>query len=574
METKTIAAVVLLVLQGLFAQAASLPRFSESVQFPVYGLQLPMFQRAKQEVARPAEIFRYQCRRGEETWTEERSDPEALWRLDQRMGVWRNQDGYEISIAAVTLLPPSGFSEQHVTEEAFLEWASAEESAVPEMVSPEQLRAWADVYEPNEVNGNPVLRQGMNPRIQVAEFPAKQDGTGIWMFRINWRAAGQSKHPRNWFYVRISSPEDVSAGEEAIRRIVKNDFWGAVRTIPVDGSGSRGGDGAANLAGSGDWEGAPGDPQRRWRPADRGRQYRDDLERRRGKASIVNQSNWWYMESENYILLSDDPAAERMADRMLDELESLRACFLAQVPFFGTAEPMTGVVRLFRADEDFRLYLQDGGLPLSVSQTAGLFDGGRRELVIRPIGRNNAQSRMNVIRHEAFHQYLFQATAGCPSSPWFNEGTAEYFSGFELRSQRWTMAELRHSAKMLEALARDRNADWDTLLQAFLFWDYEQFYRPGKNVQGGVAFSYAFGYGLMHFLYRGAPALRNQPYRDILPTYLSVLEETHNPSAAVREAFRMGRNNDEFLRRFVRDFRAYWLKSSEREAGARRPILQ
>ena len=568
MKGTTIAAVLAVVLQVFSAQAASLPRFSESVPFPLFGLEFPMFQHAKQEAARPAEILRYRWTRGEETWTEERSDPLALWRLDQRMGVWRNQDGYEISIAAVTLFPPLDFPEKHVTEDAFLAWAAAEESAMPETVSAEQLRTWADAYEPNGVGGNPVVRQGMNHRIQVAEFPALDSGTGIWMFRIDSRVAGQSGHPRNWFYVRITRPEAISSCDETFRRIIKNDFWGGIRVIPVTDGG------LAAASGGGNRDVAPGDPQRRWRPSDRGRNYRDDLERRRGRSSISNQLNWWYMESENYILLSDDPAAERIADRMLDELESLRSCFMAQVPFFETAEPMTGVVRLFRTDEDFQLYLQDGGLPLSLRETAGLFDGGRRELVIRPIAKSSVQTRMNVIRHEAFHQYLFQATSGCLTSPWFNEGTAEYFSGFEMRSQRWTMTELRHSAKILESLARDRNVDWEKLLESFLFWDYERFYRPGKNVQGGVSFSYAFGYGLMHFLYRGAPALRNQPYRDLLPTYLAVLEETHNPSEAVREAFRIGRNKDEFLRRFVRDFRAYWLKSSEREAGSRRPILQ
>ena len=34
---------------------------------------------------------------------------------------------------------------------------------------------------------------------------------------------------------------------------------------------------------------------------------------------------------------------------------------------------------------------------------------------------------LSTIRHEAFHQYLSYALSMIPSSPWFNEGYAQYF---------------------------------------------------------------------------------------------------------------------------------------------------
>ena len=191
-----------------------------------------------------------------------------------------------------------------------------------------------------------------------------------------------------------------------------------------------------------------------------------------------------------------------------------------------------------------------------------------RELAVRPGTQGN---RMRVLQHEAFHQYLFQAWPNCNSSPWFNEGSAEFFGSFEYRSNRWTLTEERVVVNGLEALARNRDVDWEELLRTFLLWDYPSFYNPQAHIARGTAFSYAFSYGLMHFLYRGAPALRNRPYRDILPTYLETLEATRDPVEASIRAFKLDGNGD-YLKSFARDFREYWTRSSERTRAARQPI--
>ena len=93
---------------------------------------------------------------------------------------------------------------------------------------------------------------------------------------------------------------------------------------------------------------------------------------------------WWYMDSPNYIMLSDNQAAEQFAAKLLDELERLRPYFIKAVPPFGEVEEEVGVVRLFENEADYVAYLQGDFAEMDPRMTAGIFSGSRRELVIRP----------------------------------------------------------------------------------------------------------------------------------------------------------------------------------------------
>lgn len=533
------------------AAAAPLPRFSQQTDLPAYGLTLPVMQSARIDAPMPPEVVRYQWSDGVRSWTEDRSDPFALWRGLQRVALWHDRFGNELLLACATHFPPGGFEHPHVTEAEFEAWCLDGAHQVPEQPSADAMTAWVEAYDPGVIAGAPRRMQNLSTRIRAVEFPTQDGAARAWMFQLNARYPGQSDALRNWFYLRYRAAEAVR-DEAGLNRVTRNDLLGGIRTIPMREAGV-----AAGV-----------DPQQRLWPQGRGARYADDPERRRGRESIANLAGWWYMESDHYILLSNDPSAERRAAQILTALESIRACFAAQVPMFRRAEPMTGIVRLFRTDDEFMRYFQESNLPLPAARTAGLFSGATRELAVRPGTQGN---RMRVLQHEAFHQYLFQAWPNCNSSPWINEGSAEFFGSFEYRSNRWTLTEERVVVNGLEALARNRDVDWEELLRTFLLWDYPSFYNPQAHIARGTAFSYAFSYGLMHFLYRGAPALRNRPYRDILPTYLETLEATRDPVEASIRAFKLDGNGD-YLKSFARDFREYWTRSSERTRAARQPI--
>ena len=157
---------------------------------------------------------------------------------------------------------------------------------------------------------------------------------------------------------------------------------------------------------------------------------------------------------------------------------------------------------------------------------------------------------------------------------WFNEGTAEFFECYEPRGAgaSFEFRERRGESELLERLARSRDADWTGLLRATLLADARTFYRPphfGGNAQG----SYAFAYGLMYFLYRGAPAMRGQPWKDVLPDFFAAMDRTGDPVAATLAAFRMGSDGrrTDTLEKFADDLRAFWrTESARRDARSAR----
>ena len=126
---------------------------------------------------------------------------------------------------------------------------------------------------------------------------------------------------------------------------------------------------------------------------------------------------------------------------------------------------------------------------------------------------------------------------------------------------------------MLEKLARDRNVDWTPLLRALLLWDYPAFYDP--PVAGAdPSLSYSLAYGLMYFLYRGAPRMRGTPYADVLPGYARALRESHDFTRATLVAFRMGDDgrDERFVKRLADDLRAFWRNDSARRDARSAPI--
>ena len=384
-------------------------------------------------------------------------------------------------------------------------------------------------------------------------MPLPDPAERAYLLRLNPHHPGHGRAPRDWFAFFVRFASAPRQGDRDADRMLRTEFLGNIRT-----TGWRDTEKAAQAA-----------AKRRLATGVREDDIPDDPLRSQARESVALLDDWWYMESPGYILLSDDPAAERSADALLEALEALRPRFEALVPPFRGRRPETGVVRLFRKSEDFDRYFAAEGTPLGLSSTAGLFSGSRRELVIRPARRKSALDTGSIIRHESFHQYLFSAWGGVEAPTWFNEGTAEVFAGYVSKANgTFEFRELQHRARVLERLARDRDADWTRILAAVLLWDQRAFYNP--PVAGADAnWSYSIGYGVCQFLHRGAPLLRGQPWKNVLPTFYDTLERTGNPTLATVEAFRMGRDGRDLstLSRFAADLREYWKSESARRGS-------
>lgn len=192
-----------------------------------------------------------------------------------------------------------------------------------------------------------------------------------------------------------------------------------------------------------------------------------------------------------------------------------------------------------RVCKDRDQYMQYGAPP----NTGGYFSPMEEELVIfddkQDEGRDHTWSVMN---HEGFHQYIHAFFGNLSPHSWYNEGTGDYYSGFEfnLKTKKFTpKKEIGRQDNLL--LIRDNYAP----LRDFVKWTQAQYYgRAGavgigkKKLEGWAC--YAQGWSLIWFLRTGAAnkAKGWQPaWGKILETYLNTLIDTGDLDKAVDKAF-------------------------------------
>ena len=156
------AALWLFLAVGAVAAAAPLPRFSQQTDLPAYGLTLPVMQSARIDAPMPPEVVRYQWSDGVRSWTEDRSDPFALWRGLQRVALWHDRFGNELLLACATHFPPGGFEHPHVTEAEFEAWCLDGAHQVPEQPSADAMTAWVEAYDPGVIAGAPRRMQNLS----------------------------------------------------------------------------------------------------------------------------------------------------------------------------------------------------------------------------------------------------------------------------------------------------------------------------------------------------------------------------------------------------------------------------
>ncbi len=544
------------------AMQKNAPRYADIQELPAIGLVLPVMPAAKQMPAAAVEIRQYLCRLGDKEWTENRYDFQELWRKEQTAAMWADRHGNGVTLAKALTRLPVGLQESDVTLDAYGRIAGDDALAIGPDADPSVLSEWIEDFTGVRASGKPVAMQVNPMRLsRVFEIPLQDAKMRAYAFRLNPHAHNASNYPRHWFALILFSAETPRQGDRDWDNRIKNELLSAIRT-------------------SGLYERAKAEQRaskRKVRASGAPAKLVDDAERARARRSVELLDDWWYMDSENYIMLSDDASTDGAADAILGNLESLRPRYAALTPPFSDTIDGTSIVRLFKTSDEYVSYLTaDGSMSRREAEnTSGIFIPSHRELVIRPVLKNSTQDVADVIQHEGFHQYLFSAWCGAPAPAWFNEGSAEFFKSYESNGRTWTVREDKMSADYLQRLARE-NEDWSGIVKRTLFESYKQFYAHASvsydkgNSRRTLHPSYALSYGIMYFLHRGAPALRGDPYEDVLPTFYRVMEETRDPHAATRAAFKMDKN-DEFFARFVRDLREFWkTDGARRDARAAR----
>ena len=249
--------------------------------------------------------------------------------------------------------------------------------------------------------------------------------------------------------------------------------------------------------------------------------------------SVTNYPNWHVTAAREFVVLDDLPRDNPFVTTLTNELTAMRTKYAAAIPSPVSGSNVLAVARIFKDRDEYALSLDDNDID-GMEWSAAYWSPRRRELVAYlPMG--GGRELLKTFRHEAFHQYLSYACSMIETSPWLNEGYAEYFE--DENASDWGME------VDLEQLAE--------LLPALLGMDYVQFYS-GSTAERTL--KYRMAWSIAYFLEKGAPKVRFEPFKDVKKTYVESLLRHQDPRRATSEAF----GSEENLKKFVSEWKKFW----------------
>ena len=263
------------------------------------------------------------------------------------------------------------------------------------------------------------------------------------------------------------------------------------------------------------------------------------LLRRDARHSVAAYANWRTTDAASFTVLDDLPReAGSFVVALTNELPRLHAAYAAALPTPLDGSNVLCVARIYASRDEYlaALELEERA---DLTWSAAYWSPSRRELVAY-LPDGGADALLRTIRHEAFHQYLSYATAMLPTSPWLNEGYAQFFEDPEARA--WGVdADLS-----AEGLARLADA-----LPTLFGLDYAAFYDGTDEAR---RLKYRLAWSIAVFLEKGAPDVRFKPFKDVTRDYLATLLATRDPQKATAAAFR----NEDTLKLFQAEWLRWW----------------
>jgi hypothetical protein len=296
-----------------------------------------------------------------------------------------------------------------------------------------------------------------------------------------------------------------------------------------------------------------------------------DRKRSALQRELAGQPGWNLYETPNYFLVSNN-TDKQFLEELMERLDAIRLVYeetypaskaqeLRQLakeaaaakasqepePAPADGEPRTvaeaadpmersrcSVVRVCASAQQYHSYGGPDG-------SAGFFNSNTEELVIfddKAVG-GRAQT-WKTMNHEAFHQYIFNFFGNLAPHSWYNEGTGDFYSGYEYKNKRFTLKPFDWRERLIQGnIRQDDPADAKkertiVPLKKLVRMTKQQYYVPDK-----AGDNYAQGWSFIWFLRTGAKHARcwNPAWDSILDTYLRALVQTGDLDKAVDEAF-------------------------------------
>jgi len=260
--------------------------------------------------------------------------------------------------------------------------------------------------------------------------------------------------------------------------------------------------------------------------------------RERALNSIKLMKGWWYFETTNFLILANIKN-KKTAKTLADSLEQCRGAF---EKFYPPAKPFdaASVARLFQNRDEYISYVGK-----QYAWSGGLWMPSKKELVVSPVDwgtrANIRKLLVNTTHHESFHMYIYFACGEKAPAVWFNEGSATFFEGLEFKGAKIAIKPTRRLATVVK-IAEKSN------IQNLLDMSYQTFYGGQKTN------NYALAWGLLYFLWKGAPVMRDgNNYAEIPRKYYQALLETGDAAKATKIAWK-----DVDMEKFTAAFRKFW----------------
>ncbi len=217
---------------------------------------------------------------------------------------------------------------------------------------------------------------------------------------------------------------------------------------------------------------------------------------------------YFMLETDRYVIISN--TSQKITSEVAHQLEKIRDLY---EKIFPPEKPIEAVskVRVFADRDDYLAY----GAPPS---SAGFWSPRHEELVMYDNTASDKNDTFAVLRHEAFHQYIFYRCGELSPHSWFNEGYGDYFSGAKYRGGAFGPGKFLWRTPVLKkALQEDKVIP----LKDILRFSQAQYYQPDIR-----SICYAQGWSIVYFLREGR--LRRKEWGDILDKYLAKLIETRD----------------------------------------------
>ena len=423
---------------------------------------------------------------------EDRYNVMDLWVSRAVWGRWMDADGRVFTLSDLATLPPArAFAESKTRERATEESVPMDRRDDGQLVR--TIAALSPVPLAEDEGAFIRPRQGFRGYKEVRYYEGTNTAALVCAYRPD--QSGASWHLATW---ELAPDDDV----DEMRKVFERQFLG--ERLGLDATN------AALSAAMGERE----------------------LLRADARHSIAAYPGWHFTSSDEFAILDNLPSNRGLIAALTNEMPTLRRAYAATVPSTVDGTNTLAVVRIYANRAD---YLDAVGEAMKWS--AAYWSPQRRELVAY-LPADGVDELMRTLRHEAFHQYLSYATAMVPTSPWLNEGYAQYFEDPD---------EMAWKIPLVEG-DLDRLAD---LIPALLKMDYADFYAGTDDERRT---KYRLAWSLAQFIEKGAPNVRFAPFANLKKDYVAALLQTREMSAATDAAF----GSDDKLKLFITEWKKFW----------------